>query len=87
MSVCVHEQEILTFEQVLMLFHSKFKMPIYMKVVSLNKLDNFNKGRFFSVQVNFGERSKSSEIHLWVLGFKWGLTKTLTMGWPHMCVH
>jgi hypothetical protein len=31
-----------------MLFHSKFKMPIYMKVVSLNKLDNFHKGRFLS---------------------------------------
>jgi hypothetical protein len=27
-------------------FHSKFEMPIYMKVVSLNKLDNFHKGRF-----------------------------------------
>jgi hypothetical protein len=31
------------------LFHSKFGMPIYMKVVSLNKLDNFHKGRFLSV--------------------------------------
>jgi hypothetical protein len=28
------------------LFHSKFEMPIYMKVVSLNKMDNFHKGRF-----------------------------------------
>jgi hypothetical protein len=27
-------------------FHSKFEMPIYMKVVALNKLDNFHKGRF-----------------------------------------
>jgi hypothetical protein len=27
-------------------FHSKFEMPFYMKVVSLNKLDNFHKGRF-----------------------------------------
>jgi hypothetical protein len=27
-------------------FHSKFEMPIYMKVVSLNKMDNFHKGRF-----------------------------------------
>jgi hypothetical protein len=49
MPACVHEQEILTFEQVFMLFHSKFEMPIYMKVVSLNKLDNFHKGRFLSV--------------------------------------
>jgi hypothetical protein len=24
-------------------------MPIYMKVVSLNKMDNFHKGRFWSV--------------------------------------
>jgi hypothetical protein len=30
-------------------FHSKFEMAIYMKVVSLNKLDNFHKGRFLSV--------------------------------------
>jgi hypothetical protein len=30
-------------------FHSKFEMPIYMKVVSLNKLDNVHKGRFLSV--------------------------------------
>jgi hypothetical protein len=27
-------------------FLSKFEMPIYMKVVSLDKLDNFHKGRF-----------------------------------------
>jgi hypothetical protein len=27
-------------------FHSKLEMAIYMKVVSLNKLDNFHKGRF-----------------------------------------
>jgi hypothetical protein len=26
-------------------FRSKFEMPIYMNVVSLNKLDNFHKGR------------------------------------------
>jgi hypothetical protein len=30
-------------------FHSKFEMPLYMKVVSLNKLENFYKGRFLSV--------------------------------------
>jgi hypothetical protein len=28
------------------LFHSKLEMPSYMKVVSLNKLDNFHIGRF-----------------------------------------
>jgi hypothetical protein len=27
-------------------FYSIFEMPIYMKVVSLNKMDNFHKGRF-----------------------------------------
>jgi hypothetical protein len=27
-------------------FHSKFEMPIYMKVVSLKKMDSFHKGRF-----------------------------------------
>jgi hypothetical protein len=27
-------------------FHSKFEMPIYMKVVSLNEMDNFYEGRF-----------------------------------------
>jgi hypothetical protein len=31
------------------LFHSKFEMPIYMKVVSLNKMDNFHKGIILSV--------------------------------------
>jgi hypothetical protein len=31
------------------LFHSKFEMPIYMKIVSLNKMDNFHKGRILSV--------------------------------------
>jgi hypothetical protein len=36
-------------DQVFHLFHSKFEMPIYMKVASLNKLDNFHKGRFLSV--------------------------------------
>jgi hypothetical protein len=30
-------------------FSTQFEMPIYMKVVFLNKLDNFNKGRFLSV--------------------------------------
>jgi hypothetical protein len=42
-------------------FHSKFEMPIYMKVVSLTKLDNFHKGGFLSGYVNFGERGKSSK--------------------------
>jgi hypothetical protein len=68
-------------------FHSKFEMSIYMKVVSLNKLDNFPKGRILSVYVNFGERDKSSERQLWTLGFSWGLTESLTKGWPHKCVH
>jgi hypothetical protein len=27
-------------------FHPKFEMPSYMKVVFLNKMDNFHKGRF-----------------------------------------
>jgi hypothetical protein len=49
MSICVHEQEVLSFGQVFIFFHSKFEMPIYMKVVSLDKLDNFHKGRFLSV--------------------------------------
>jgi hypothetical protein len=43
------EQEVLTFEQVFHLFPLKIEMSIYMKVVSLNKLDNFHKGRFLSV--------------------------------------
>jgi hypothetical protein len=33
-------------------------MPIYMKVVSLNKLDNFLKGRFLSVSVNLENAAK-----------------------------
>jgi hypothetical protein len=28
------------------LFHSKFEMPFYMKVVFLDKLDNFHIGRY-----------------------------------------
>jgi hypothetical protein len=33
-----------------MLFLSNFEMPIYMKVVSLNKMDKFPKGRILSVR-------------------------------------
>jgi hypothetical protein len=58
-----------------------------MKVVSLIKMDNFHKGRILSVSVNFGERGKSSGRHLWILGWQGGLTKSLTMGWPHKCVY
>jgi hypothetical protein len=58
-----------------------------MKVVSLNKMDNFPKGRILSVYVNFGERGNSSERQLWTIGFSWGLTKSLTMGWTHKCVY
>jgi hypothetical protein len=46
MLACVHEQEILSFGQVFHAFPLKFEMPIYMKVVSLNKLENIHKGRF-----------------------------------------
>jgi hypothetical protein len=53
-----------------MVFLSKFEMPICIKVVSLNKMDNFPKGRILSVLVNFGERGKSSERQLWALKFK-----------------
>jgi hypothetical protein len=68
-------------------FHSKFEMLIYMKVVSLNKMDNFPKGGILSVLVDFGEHGNSSERQLWTLGFKWGLTKSLTMGWTHKGIH
>jgi hypothetical protein len=37
--------------------------------------------------VNFGEHGKSSGRHPGSLGFRWGLTMTLTKGWPHMCVN
>jgi hypothetical protein len=49
MPACVPEQEILTFQQVFQAFPLKIEMPIYMKVVSLNKLDNFHKGKFLRV--------------------------------------
>jgi hypothetical protein len=49
MPIGVSEQEVLSVDQVFHLFPSKFDMPIYIKVVSLNKLDNFHKGRFLSV--------------------------------------
>jgi hypothetical protein len=38
-------------------------MPSNMKVVFLEKLDNFNIGRFLSVQVKFGEHGKSLGGH------------------------
>jgi hypothetical protein len=46
MSLCFGEQEMLTADHVFILFHPKFEMSIYMKVVSLDKLDNFHIGRF-----------------------------------------
>jgi hypothetical protein len=49
MSLCFGEQEMLTVDHVFTNFHSKFEMPIYKKVVSFNKLDNFHEGRFLSV--------------------------------------
>jgi hypothetical protein len=57
------EQEVLRLTKFFTNFLSKFEMPIYMKVVSLNKLDIFHKGRFLCVQVKFGERGKSSGRH------------------------
>jgi hypothetical protein len=54
-------------------FLSKFGMPLYMKVVSLKKLDNFHRGRFLSVSVNFGERGRSSRRHSGSIGFREGL--------------
>jgi hypothetical protein len=39
-------QEVMTVDQVFTLFCSKCEMPIYTKVVSLNTMDNFHKGRF-----------------------------------------
>jgi hypothetical protein len=51
-------------------FPSKSAMPLYMKVVPLNKIYNFPKGRILSVQVKFGERGKSSGRHLWTLDGK-----------------
>jgi hypothetical protein len=67
-------------------FHPKFEMPIYMKVVSLNKMDNFDKGRFLSVYVNFGERGKSSGRHSLMSTVKPVLTVSLTKGPLRVCV-
>jgi hypothetical protein len=49
MPACPCEQEVLSVNQVFTNFHPKFEMPIYMKVVSLNEMDNFHKGRFWTV--------------------------------------
>jgi hypothetical protein len=47
MSLCFGEHEMLTVDHVFHpFFHPKFEMPIYMKVVSLDKLDNFHIGEF-----------------------------------------
>jgi hypothetical protein len=43
------EQELLQLTKFSTLFHSKFEIPSNMKVVSLEKLDNFYIGRFWSV--------------------------------------
>jgi hypothetical protein len=45
-------------------------MPSDMKVVSLEKLDNFHIGRFWSVYVKFGEHDKSSGGRSKTLGFR-----------------
>jgi hypothetical protein len=49
MSVCLGKQLILPCNSFSRLFPLKFEMPIYMKVVSLIKMDNFHKGRILSV--------------------------------------
>jgi hypothetical protein len=46
MSLYFGKQELLAVDHVFRQFHSKFEMPIYMKVVSLDKLDNFIKVDF-----------------------------------------
>jgi hypothetical protein len=48
MPLGVSEQEVLAVDQVFHLFPLEFEMLIYKKVVSLNKLDNFHNGRFWS---------------------------------------
>jgi hypothetical protein len=40
------KQEVLSVDRVFANFHPKFEMPIYTKVVSFDKMDNFHKGRF-----------------------------------------
>jgi hypothetical protein len=46
MALCFGEQEMLTVDHIFLPFDPKFEMRIYMKVVSLDKLDNFHIGRF-----------------------------------------
>jgi hypothetical protein len=46
MSAYSGKHEVLAVDKFFTLFCSKFEMPIYMKVVSLNMMDNFHKGRF-----------------------------------------
>jgi hypothetical protein len=43
------EQGLLSVDHVFIILHPKFEMPIYMKVVSVDELDNFHIGRFWSV--------------------------------------
>jgi hypothetical protein len=49
MPLCFGKQDLLAVDHAFHLFRSKFEMPIYMKVVSIEKLDNVHKGRFLSV--------------------------------------
>jgi hypothetical protein len=80
MPPCFGKQEVLRLTKFFTNFLSKFEMPIYMKVVSLDKLDNFRVGRFLSVSVKFGERSKSSGQHSPTSMVKPGLTVSMTKG-------
>jgi hypothetical protein len=49
MSAYLGKQWILSCNEFFKLFHLKFEMPIYMKVASLIKMNNFHKGRILSV--------------------------------------
>jgi hypothetical protein len=46
MPPCLSEQELLSVDHVFTNFLSNFEIPIYMKVVFVDKLDNFHVGRF-----------------------------------------
>jgi hypothetical protein len=80
MSTRSGKQENLSCKGFFTIFDPKFEMPIYMKVVSLDKMDNFHKGRFWSVSVNFGERGKSSGRHSLTSAVKPVSTVSLTKG-------
>jgi hypothetical protein len=74
------EQELLAVDQVFHPFPLKILNVIQHESCVPRKTEQLSYWEILSVQVKFGERSKSSGRHSQTPGFKWGLTVPLTQG-------